>query len=704
MFKRIKLSNFRQHEDREWFFVPGLNVIRGVNEAGKTTMLEGAAYVMFGAKTALREPIDNVVTYGKKVSALKAEVDMEVGGTTYTGKRSKAGAEVWIAGGLKPVVVGQDECTKFWESLLGVSAKVASNLMLANQVSIRGALSQGPSAPMVLIEKLANLGLIDQIITLVTAEIPTGHTKQTVERIAELEERLKEAEGATVDLVPLRAAELATQIAMSDATASRNLAQQTCDAHRPAADKAQRVKNELQQIAISYGESVNSVRFAEVALASIAVPPQPDMARLAALRQQVEDAKSFNKALDARKALDALTDGDEWEGTFASLQSEIEVWDEKARVAISSRHEAQRMLAREEAMLITETACGLCGKDLSEVPEVASKNAATQGRITELRAKIATLDADVDEATRSLADLRAVESAAVLHDRVYDRCREFVTLDQSYAPSRWTWIGPDVTKPPVNPAAEIMQIEAAQRAYDQAAGAKTQAEENLKTATARRDALKVEQDAAKVLADAGEPDLLRAVELAEALAAAESTLRTAREAHQKASGALATAEAVQAERIAAHERLKADLQDERDNLTEIEQGNKLLGKLRSARPQIADKLWKMVLTSVSTYFSSGRGKTSVVTRADNGFLVDGQSIDGLSGSTLDTLGLAIRIALVKTFLPNCGFMVLDEPAAACDDGRETNLLALVATVGFEQVLLVTHSDLSDAFAQQVIQL
>lgn len=70
----------------------------------------------------------------------------------------------------------------------------------------------------------------------------------------------------------------------------------------------------------------------------------------------------------------------------------------------------------------------------------------------------------------------------------------------------------------------------------------------------------------------------------------------------------------------------------------------------------------------------------------------------------DALGLAIRIALTKTFMPNNDFLILDEPGAACDDEREASMLGLVASCGFEQVLLVTHSTLADAFADNMIVL
>jgi ABC-type transport system involved in cytochrome bd biosynthesis fused ATPase/permease subunit len=48
--------------------------------------------------------------------------------------------------------------------------------------------------------------------------------------------------------------------------------------------------------------------------------------------------------------------------------------------------------------------------------------------------------------------------------------------------------------------------------------------------------------------------------------------------------------------------------------------------------------------------------------------------------------------------------VLDEPGAACDEQREANMLGLIAASDFDQVILVTHSDLADAFANQIVNL
>lgn len=109
-----------------------------------------------------------------------------------------------------------------------------------------------------------------------------------------------------------------------------------------------------------------------------------------------------------------------------------------------------------------------------------------------------------------------------------------------------------------------------------------------------------------------------------------------------------------------------------------------------------------MLGSVSHYFSAIRGTRSVLTRTAEGFSVNGRSVEGLSGSTQDALGLAIRIALSKTFLPGLPLLVLDEPFAGCDEARELAGLGMIAAAGFEQTILITHSDLADALADSLL--
>ena len=132
--------------------------------------------------------------------------------------------------------------------------------------------------------------------------------------------------------------------------------------------------------------------------------------------------------------------------------------------------------------------------------------------------------------------------------------------------------------------------------------------------------------------------------------------------------------------------------------------NTLLKKVRTARPAIADRLWAIVLKAVSGYFSEIRGVKSRVTKDSDGFKVDGHSVSTLSGSTLDALGLAIRVALVRTFLPSAPFLILDEPAAAMDEGRTQNTLGFLASAGFSQTLVCSHDSLSESVCDNVVYL
>lgn len=99
-----------------------------------------------------------------------------------------------------------------------------------------------------------------------------------------------------------------------------------------------------------------------------------------------------------------------------------------------------------------------------------------------------------------------------------------------------------------------------------------------------------------------------------------------------------------------------------------------------------------------------RGEASVVTKDSDGFKVNGATIKSLSGSTLDVLALAVRVALTKTFIPHVDVLILDESAAACDADRTAAMLGFLSSCGFRQVLLASHDILSESVADNVIDL
>jgi hypothetical protein len=365
--------------------------------------------------------------------------------------------------------------------------------------------------------------------------------------------------------------------------------------------------------------------------------------------------------------------------------------------------QAKVALAELRGRLIKETHCAFCDKDLTDVPEVVQRNSSLAPQIDAALAQTST--ARLAELNATYAELATLNQRASSVLQVYQACAKYVKLDNGYYPPRFTWVGPDVSVG-VNAKAAQQLATLKQRvlAREQALGRLQEASGSLDAHAVRAKVLESDLNAAKDAAEASAGALKAHAVLLDASEAAVMALGRARQAVTQAEQALKHAEDLVAVRQKARDALQTQLAEDKALLVQTHFNNALIKKLRGARPQVADKLWSLVLATVSKYFSAVRGTPSRVTRNDNGFQVDGQGIGGLSGSTLDALGLAIRIALTKTFLPNTRWLTLDEASAAMDDEREAAMVGCVATAGFDQIIWVTHSAAVESFATTVIQL
>jgi DNA repair exonuclease SbcCD ATPase subunit len=701
MFNEVELTYFRQHQSLTVTFENGVVALRGDNEKGKTTLLESIAYAMFGA-TALREPLADTVTWGQKESALKVRMVATINGVRYTTKRGKSGAE--ISNDTHILATGQTEVKKYWETLLGADATTCANLMLADQAGLRGVLKEGPGAAIALIEKLSNFALIETIVGLVQTKLPCGTTSNAEARVAMLEGQM--AVPVEDDTEPLKIAVAEAELVADTAAHKQQAARSEYDIVQPAAQAAQAAVDAHKQAEVASSNAVTRWKSAEQVLATIVPVPGPSEARLKELRDQVADAGRLGRAKVAKAALAALPElENEWEGDHDSFNA---AWSE-VKLAVTaiaqSNHDIALNLTRLNTLLITEAACGLCGKDLAAVPEVVTKNAATQAQIDQQKALLLSGQASLADKAEESDAYAAIHTAMAGRQRVYQQHAEFLTLDHGYVPARATYTGPDTEVTVAgNPASELQQAEALAAAYQRDMGRKQQAERVVEETRTACEAAKVALDAAAVPVRAALTALETAAELTQCLYAADAALRDAQQAHQNAQQALKQAQAVLAERQRARDALQAQLAAAKKDLEDMQFNNDLLKRLRDARPDIANELWGIMSASISSYFSDIRGVPSTFTRENGGFKVDGHSVSGLSGSTLDSLGLAIRVAATKTFLPNANFMVLDEPAAACDDGREQSMLGVIASSDFGQVIVVSHSELLDSFAAQVVRL
>ena len=130
MLQSLELTNFMSVTYIKHTFSPGLNVIRGANEAGKSTRFLAVAYALWGAR-ALPDSLEDTVTWGQPVSSLKVTLTFSVGNTIYTVVRTRAGAA--LAGSDNSMSEGQAEVTAQIERITGASAGTGMLTLLANQ-------------------------------------------------------------------------------------------------------------------------------------------------------------------------------------------------------------------------------------------------------------------------------------------------------------------------------------------------------------------------------------------------------------------------------------------------------------------------------------------------------------------------------------------------------------------------------------------
>lgn len=705
MIISLTLSNFRKVVDETMAFTPGLNVLRGENESSKSTRFEAIMYALYGS-SALRDPLADVVTWGRKDSELKVSLLIRISGVDYTFTRGKSGAECnWARG----KVTGQKEVTKHAAELLGADEKTGSMMMLASQSGIRGALDDGPAKVSELIGRLADFDLLDRVLDTSQKELQLGAEEPLRVRHADTHAALQALVAAAPDPAEIVSAsaclDFAKQALASLDTETNEVLLPAYSAASGALDAAS-ATNESHERArqlVATGQQRLADEHVKLAKAEADAALAPDPSLMSGLNQQLADATAHLQAVrlhDIFRGLPAYP-ATCWEGNLASLQSGIKAADDEAK-ALSNRVAGLGGEIRALTGNILKVGnCPTCGQSVNGDEHVATKNAELAAKIDAVKLGLVGVTKSMAEAQNYVTALRAVEASGERFNRVAGQIPAMLINDDSVFPPKLSWAG-EVPGPAIDTAPINRQIQQAQAATNLAAQAQGRASAHRVTIKEAEQAL---SSAQSVLAGIPKVDLTplqAASDAAYATYAAQADkVRVQREAAQGVEqrlSALTLSSATHDERVKAAEARLAELVVEIDTLNF---NNAFVKKLKSLKPVITDHLWNNVLAAVSTFFSSMRGEQSVVTKDAKGFRVNGQT-SALSGSTLDVLALAIRVALTKTFIPRTSFMILDEPFAACDITRTSSGLGLLQGCGFEQILLASHDAISESVSDTVI--
>lgn len=712
MINSLELKFFRKHEDLKVDFTKGLNVVRGPNEIGKTTLTEGILYALYGS-AALVDTLAEVVTWGQKENALKAKLTISINDHAYVFTRSKSGAECEYSDGNDGTlrVTGQKEVTNFAATLLGADAKTAGVLMLASQSGLRGALDDGPAAVSSLMSKLADFDMLDRLLENAASTLSLGSAMPLTVKLTEAQNLVLESTAQLVDpqvivdldaeiaQLTLREAEAAEtlnalELGVSNADAARDAA----IANNASVASTRRTVDETQV------KLDAEIRARDKAVAESLKRPAKAVIDLA--RAALASAKDHDKVLRAYALYGTL-------GPYpvAFWDDTQETFDAEVVRATAARDDALRAVdvnvAEAKALNLTfisgDGVCPTCNRPTDNHDHVTLHNKMVHDRLTEMSTMRESLIRGLTDATDMVKDLSQVAACAKRRQAVIDKIASHLVFDSSVYPHRVEWNGP--------PPSSDGDVSGTQRALDDLEAqdrAASQAEGRAVAHTARIDelgkALEWAKDVASRLQLIAVDPLTEAYDAAfRAYSEQSAVIRTLTNSRTELENRRTVVDMQMRQAAANLEIAKARVTELEADIKTLEFNNELVKRLKSMKPLITDFLWNNVLAAVSNYFSTLRGEQSIVTKDADGFKVNGRG-GSLSGSTLDVLALAIRVALSKTFVPHANFMVLDEPAHGCDSVRTSNLLGFLSGVGFHQTLLASHDELSEAVADNVIVL
>lgn len=713
MINSITMVNFRKHRQASFSFGPGLVVIRGPNESSKSTVLEAIGYALFGVK-ALRTPLDEVVAWGEPVGSLKVELELTINGVTYNLKRAKSGCECNYDGG---IVTGQTEVSNFMGSILRMDVGAAQRLVISSQKEIAGALEAGPKATTELIERLAEFDQIDRLLELMQEKLTLGSDATAQAALASAEQRLDEVRAVSEPdfkdlelnvalgavLVGAQTEVLASAQALHDAARDRLTKVQAEASERASlqtrADRLQerhsRAMAEMQELK---SNPVNAVS-AEDADAKVEALGQ----QKAEILRQVEISRVYAEVSPLCGEVAAKY----YPGTAEELDVYRSEFQRVGNAATARINGAMVTLATLRAGLSSGN-CGFCGQDFSALPSVKEKNDELQAQISGIEADVVGWNQELVVAQQGQENLVALAASADPFRKAASRHHGYLELDESTVPPVLSWVGGVHERSPGDRTVE--QLDAEIQEIKRTVRAGVEWAQKIKANDALLESFNPERDAIKSrLAEMGE--VVTDDEAGPACTKASTALQAARTALAEATTAHNEVKAALRDATRDWERSRADLvmletlvATNRAGIKDLVFNNLLLKRVRAARPVIADRLWNLVLTSVSSYFSEMRGTPSIVTKNAAGFQIDEKPVESFSGSTIDVLGLAIRVALVRTFLPTAPFLLLDEPAAAMDGGRTESTLGFITGSGFGQVILCSHDPISESVCDSVIYL
>jgi DNA repair exonuclease SbcCD ATPase subunit len=710
MLYQLQLKNFKTHRERTVTFNAGLNAIQGPNAVGKSNLLKGVLFALFGARAA--GATDHLPTWGCNDTEVTLDLELPQYGRV-TVSRSLRNAKVrqgdtLLAAGITPV-------RALIEEAFGMDSNALQTLLVSRQGESQALLALGPAALQALIEKLARFDRVDQVLQMLSTDIAEDNGRvsefgplQDLELLAqelkslereekhwaELQEyhehRCDELQQLVVTLQPEKQAaeEVLNQRPPLEADLRAGMAQLHTLQQTLAEEEArlQTMESDTLEERVQAAEAAaqaaqQALSEATTAWASAHGAQQRRemlLRELETVEAQVDSTQRVEEPLRAAQH------------AIAQAEQDYEALNEAWRVALLERGYAEKA--------VRDAVCGTCKRPFSDT-DMAVANA----RLEQARAA-AELAQQQEQA--------AAEHLGMTRKRVR-------TLEAQYYPHAATRLAqlqadlpPEQALEPLQQARRHLEVQARDTQTEalQLKALWTQAQELrnrvelYRSRVTEAQALVAQKQAqldALPLAWQCSEVLTRFNALRQELRVEDGNLIDAKHQRQQFRAELARLEARADEARAQHERYQSLKQ-------RLHARKSLQTWLRQSRATISAELWDDLLSYTSQLLrATTMQRLGTVEREGTDLYVYEHEqrvpVSDLSGFQRSLLGLALRVALSRVFFGQEHVLLLDEPTADASEENSARVAGLLQALG-SQVIFVTHRESDAANAPTVIRL
>lgn len=715
MLHSVSLRNFKKHRSLDVAFDGGVTSVIGDNAIGKSCLLKAIMFALGGARGAgSAANLWNWDAEGQKSVALKLTLPKH-GRVTIT--RTSGGAKVLGEAG-ELLASGNAAVTKFIEDSLGLAISELRPLCYSPQGETQGILTMGPTALQQKVEGMSGIAVVDQVLGrlsqdlsrmegrleglqgegveeakeevrrcegfLATHQGVLGYSKQEVERLEGEIDGLRKSI-STAEAVEAKREALAKSLMREDATARR------------LSEELVKLNEELGQLPSVDLERISTDQEFLQDLRKLERELRDTSTKVDHLRHRREKLVGLIRATGT-----AMEKHEEAEQRLLSLEPALDALQKE----VSSKHrdweDLSKALSRGKEEL-KNAVCQSCNRPFTEGGLSTLKDNIEQvaQRKEEAKKLVDDASARLDKLKRAVSSARSELNPGMAENLAFHQ-KELLAVDIE-----------------LNELGVVPQgaLERTEKRIEEWEGIVKKWLDDLNKVKQKEEAIRVHDELYKRARESwtvlrGELYSLPDADMSAAKALLAQKKELLNEARQRLSVWETSIRQAEVELKAAIKQVE-QLERVKAERADVEESKALAGQLQSYlrknRSSFGEGLWGSLLQYASALISNTTsGRLTELSRSKDGeFYIreEGRAVpvSDSSGAQRSIIGLALRIAMTKTFYGNGLFLLLDEPTADARDNTAAAVAGMLQSLNM-QVISVTHRTGDAVNAGQIIEL